>query len=92
MTMLSSWRFAYLYITLQINLVSNVKHAALGGDTVVLSESDAINESFYDLFNQRFHCIVDEKYVRVFLLMPLCCILCASVWGTSTTWGGGRSS
>eukprot|EP00117_Sycon_ciliatum_P002930 scpid215/ scgid3933/ E3 ubiquitin-protein ligase RNF213 len=50
----------------QINLVSSIRHAALEGSTAVLSESDAINESFYDLFNQRFRQIADSKGVRYF--------------------------
>ena len=36
------------------NLVSGVKYAALKGTRVILSQTDTINESFYDLFNQHF--------------------------------------
>ena len=38
----------------EINLVSGVKYAALKGEKVVLSQTETINESFYDLFNQHF--------------------------------------
>ena len=38
----------------QVNLVSSAKYAAEKGETVVLSQTETINESFYDLFNQHF--------------------------------------
>jgi hypothetical protein len=38
----------------KVNLVSGVKYAALQGQLVVLSQTDTVNESFYDLFNQHF--------------------------------------
>jgi hypothetical protein len=38
----------------QVTLVSSVKAAAENGDTVVLSQTESVNESFYDLFNQFF--------------------------------------
>jgi hypothetical protein len=38
----------------EINLVCGVKYAAQKGTRVVLSQTDTINESFYDLFNQNF--------------------------------------
>ncbi len=38
----------------RINLVSGVKYAALKGTKVVMSQTDSLNESFYDLFNQNF--------------------------------------
>jgi hypothetical protein len=38
----------------ETNLVSGVKYAALQGTKIVLSQTDSINESFYDLFNQHF--------------------------------------
>ena len=41
----------------RLSLVSGVKFAALQGSKVVLSQTDAVNESFYDLFNQHFRCI-----------------------------------
>lgn len=34
-----------------------MKHAAAHGETVVLLQSDEIQESFYDIFNQRFACV-----------------------------------
>ena len=39
----------------QIRLVSGVKFAAMQGNFALLSQTEAVNESFYDLFNQRFH-------------------------------------
>lgn len=38
----------------QVKVVSGVKFAALQGHFAVLSQTETINESFYDLFNQRF--------------------------------------
>ena len=33
------------------NIISRVKVAAQSGDTIVLSQTESLNESFYDLFN-----------------------------------------
>jgi len=38
----------------QSRLISGVKYAALQGSTIVLSQTESVNESFYDLFNQNF--------------------------------------
>jgi len=38
----------------QVTLVSSVKTAAEKGEVVVLSHTEPVNESFYDLFNQHF--------------------------------------
>jgi len=38
----------------RLRLISGVKFAALQGNFAVLSQTEPINESFYDLFNQRF--------------------------------------
>eukprot|EP00978_Attheya_sp_CCMP212_P019243 scaffold53665_cov59-Attheya_sp.AAC.6 len=38
----------------RLTLVSGVKFAALQGRTALLSQTEAVNESFYDLFNQHF--------------------------------------
>jgi hypothetical protein len=38
----------------QTRLVSGVKYAAQQGITVILSQTEQVNESFYDLFNQNF--------------------------------------
>jgi len=38
----------------RLRLISGVKFAALQGSFAVLSQTEPINESFYDLFNQRF--------------------------------------
>ena len=46
---------------LQIDTIAAIRHSALEGHTVVMSETDSVHESFYDLFNQRFRCIEDPK-------------------------------
>lgn len=38
----------------RLRLVSGVKFAAMQGSFAVLSQTEPVNESFYDLFNQRF--------------------------------------
>ena len=44
----------------QIRLVSGVKFAAMQGSFAVLSQTEPVNESFYDLFNQRFHALTKQ--------------------------------
>ncbi len=44
----------------EINLVCGVKYAALQGNKIVLSQTDIINESFYDLFNQHFRRVTNK--------------------------------
>ena len=46
-----------LSFTTQINTIASICHSAVKGHTVILSQVDKIQESFYDLFNQRFRCI-----------------------------------
>lgn len=41
----------------ELRLVSGVKFAALQGQMAVLSQTESINEAFYDLFNQRFQSV-----------------------------------
>ena len=43
----------------KINTIAAIRHSAMQGHTVVLSQTDDIHESFYDLFNQRFRRIDD---------------------------------
>ena len=43
----------------KINTIAAIRHSAMQGHTVVLSQTDNIHESFYDLFNQRFRRIDD---------------------------------
>lgn len=38
-----------------------IRHSAAAGHTVLLSQTDEIHESFYDLFNKRFRRIDDPK-------------------------------
>lgn len=45
----------------RLRLISGVKFAALQGNFAVLSQTEPINESFYDLFNQRFREITGRE-------------------------------
>ena len=45
--------------SLQINTIAAIRHAAVEGQTVLMSQTDDIHESFYDLFNQHFRRIDD---------------------------------
>lgn len=45
----------HLCYFLQINTIAAIRHSATEGHTVVMIQTDAIHESFYDLFNRRFH-------------------------------------
>ena len=45
----------------KIDTISAIRHSAMQGHTVVMSQTDDIHESFYDLFNQRFRRIDDPK-------------------------------
>ena len=51
---------------LQLGVVAAIKHSASQGHTVLLSQTDAIHECFYDLFNQRFACIEDSTHGKRF--------------------------
>jgi len=44
----------------QANVISRAKYAANKGELIVLSQTERINESFYDLFNQHFQRMVDR--------------------------------
>ena len=46
----------------KVHIISAIKHAALEGRTVILRQTDDINESFYDLFNQHFRRIDDPNF------------------------------
>ena len=48
-------------LLMQVNLVSTICHCVTEGRTVILSQTNDINESFYDLFNLRYRCIDDPK-------------------------------
>ena len=45
----------------KINTIAAIRHSAIQGHTVVMSQTDDIHESFYDLFNQRFRRIDDPE-------------------------------
>ena len=44
-----------LFFLFQINTIAAIRHSATEGHTIVMSQTDSIHESFYDLFNHRFH-------------------------------------
>ena len=46
---------------LQINTIAAIRHSAIAGHTVIMSQTDDIHESFYDLFNQHFRRIDDPE-------------------------------
>ena len=46
----------------KVHIISAIKHAAMEGKTVILRQTDDINESFYDLFNQHFRRIDDPSF------------------------------
>ena len=50
----------------QINTIAAVRLSAAEGHTVILNQTDAIHESFYDLFNRRFHRIDTEQGARFY--------------------------
>eukprot|EP00731_Ephydatia_muelleri_P036543 Em0275g2a len=45
----------------KVSVIATVRKYMAEGKTVVMSQSDAIHESFYDLFNQRFRRIDDPN-------------------------------
>jgi hypothetical protein len=45
----------------QSRLVSGVKYSALQGNTIILSQTESVNESFYDLFNQNFRTLKNRE-------------------------------
>ena len=47
--------------SLQVNTIAQLRHSVAAGHTVLLSQTDEIHESFYDLFNQRFRSIEVPK-------------------------------
>ena len=48
----------YIY---QVNTIAAIRHSAIAGHTVIMSQTDDIHESFYDLFNQHFRRIDDPE-------------------------------
>ncbi len=46
----------------KINTIASIRHSAMEGHTVVMSQTDDIHESFYDLFNLRFLRIDDPDH------------------------------
>ena len=45
----------------QVNTIAAIRHSVIEGHTVVMTQTDDIHESFYDLFNQRFRRIDDPQ-------------------------------
>ena len=50
----------------KVILISAIKHAAAEGKTVILSQADEVYENFYDLFNQNYKQVEDEKGRRYY--------------------------
>ena len=50
-----------LFLSPQINTIAAIRHSAIEGHTVLMTQTDDIHESFYDLFNQRFRRIDDPQ-------------------------------
>lgn len=50
----------------KINVISDIRQAAEEGKTVILSQTEDINESFYDLFNQSFKCLDHPQQGKIF--------------------------
>ena len=46
-----------LLYNMQVTIISRVRHAAQKGHTVLLLQTDDIQENFYDVFNRRFRCV-----------------------------------
>lgn len=46
----------------KINTIAAIRHSAIEGHTAIMSQTDDIHESFYDLFNQRFRRIDDPEH------------------------------
>ena len=45
-----------------MNTIAAIRHSAIEGHTVIMTQTDDIHESFYDLFNQRFRVIDDPTH------------------------------
>ena len=57
---------------LQVNVISQIRHSAAAGHTVLMCQTDGIHESFYDLFNQRFRTLKDPKHgIRFYANMAI---------------------
>ena len=56
----------FYYSAIQVNTIAAIRHSAVQGHTVILSQTDDIHESFYDLFNERFRRIDHEDGPRYF--------------------------
>ena len=65
---------------LQINTIAGVKCSAVQGHTILMSQTDSIHESFYDLFNQRFRRIDNPEGATFFANIAIgahtkpCCV------------------
>ena len=53
--------FIILLCVHQVNTIAAIRHSAIAGHTVIMSQTDDIHESFYDLFNQHFCRIIDPE-------------------------------
>ena len=51
---------------MQVNTIARIRHSAQEGYSVLLSQVDDIQESFYDLFNQRLRCVYIKNENRYY--------------------------
>ena len=58
------------YLCLQISTIAAVCHSATEGHTVVMMQTNAIHESFCNLFNRRFHCIDTASGPQYYVSIP----------------------
>ena len=49
-----------------MSTIARIRHSAQEGYSVILSQVDDIQESFYDLFNQRFRCVYIKNENRYY--------------------------
>ena len=50
----------------KINTIAAIRHSVMEGHTVIMTQTDDIHESFYDLFNQRFRRIDNPEGARYY--------------------------
>lgn len=56
----SLWYVCHFFKSpLQISTIASIRQSVLYGHTVIMCQTNDIQESFYELFNQKFTCIED---------------------------------
>ena len=56
--------YIFSWNSTQVNTIAAIRHAAVEGHTVLMTQTDDIHESFYDLFNQHFRRIDDPDRTK----------------------------